>query len=109
MTFKAKATSYFRYTRVTSATCDGLATRPLRATRRPTTTRTKLLNTIQKVRDRARKEANVNSKFIPKYRKEKHEHEDRCTDYELRKKPHLLENFSGGGRSAYFVHRNSSS
>lgn len=73
VTFKAKATSYFRYTRVTSATCDGLATRPLRATRRPTTTRTKLLNTIQKVRDRARKEAKVNSKFIPKYRKEKHE------------------------------------
>lgn len=74
LTFKAKATSYFRIPRETSAACDGHMIRtPSTASNKKKIGCTKLLKTVQKAKVRARKEQISKSKFFNKTYQEKHE------------------------------------
>jgi len=76
LTFKAKAASYFRTTRVTRAACDGNTILPLRTNRSTWKRCTKLLKSVQKAKVRAWKDRTENTKFSSEYCQEKH---DGCT------------------------------
>jgi len=76
LTFKAKATSYFRIPRVTRIAGDRDTIRPLRTNRTTYTSCTKLLKSVQKAKVRARKDPSENTKICLEYCQEKHEHEN---------------------------------
>jgi hypothetical protein len=80
LTFKAKATSYFRIPRVTRIAGDRDTIRPLRTNRTTYTSCTKLLKSVQKAKVRARKDPSKNTKICLEYCQEKHEH--RFTEHE---------------------------
>ena len=73
LTFKAKATSYFRIPRVTRIAGDRDTIRPLRTNRTTYTSCTKLLKSVQKAKVRARKDPSENTKICLEYCQEKHE------------------------------------
>jgi hypothetical protein len=73
LTFKAKATSYFRIPRVTRIAGDRDTIRPLRTNRTTYTSCTKLLKSVQKAKVRARKDPSENTKICLEYCQEKYE------------------------------------
>jgi hypothetical protein len=75
LTFKAKATSYFRIPRVTRIAGDRDTIHPLRTNRTTYTSCTKLLKSVQKAKVRARKDPSENTKIYLEYCQEKHKHE----------------------------------